>query len=37
MLLRRYMLALLRERNAALKRIAESPEWRRYLPEVCHG
>jgi ligand-binding SRPBCC domain-containing protein len=37
MLLRRYMLALLRERNTALKRIAESPEWRRYLPEACHG
>jgi hypothetical protein len=27
----RYMKALLGERNAALKRIAESEEWRRYL------
>ena len=30
--LRRYMLALLRERNAVLKKIAESTAWRRYLP-----
>ena len=30
--LRRYMQALLRERNAAIKEIAESAEWRRYLP-----
>lgn len=30
--LRRYMQALLRERNAVLKRIAESGEWQRYLP-----
>jgi ligand-binding SRPBCC domain-containing protein len=30
--LRRYMLALLRERNAVIKRIAESGEWRKYLP-----
>jgi len=30
--LRRYMLALLRERNAVIKRIAESSEWQRYLP-----
>ena len=30
--LRRYMHALLRERNAVLKEIAESPEWQRYLP-----
>jgi hypothetical protein len=30
--LRRYMLALVRERNAVIKRIAESSEWRRYLP-----
>lgn len=30
--LRRYMQSLLRERNDALKRIAESPEWRTYLP-----
>ncbi len=38
--LRRYMLALLRERNAVLQRIAESAEWRRYLPvalEVIRG
>ena len=30
--LTRYMQALLRERNAVLKRIAESSEWQRYLP-----
>jgi ligand-binding SRPBCC domain-containing protein len=30
--LRRYMLALLRERNAVIKRVAESGEWRKYLP-----
>jgi hypothetical protein len=30
--LRRYMQALLRERNAVIKRIAESSEWQRYLP-----
>lgn len=30
--LRRYMRNLLRERNAVLKRIAESTEWRMYLP-----
>jgi ligand-binding SRPBCC domain-containing protein len=30
-LLRRYMQALLRERNAVLKHIAESEAWRRYL------
>jgi hypothetical protein len=30
--LRRYMLALVRERNAVIKQIAESDEWRRYLP-----
>jgi hypothetical protein len=29
--LRRYMLALLRERNAVIKRVAESSEWKRYL------
>jgi ligand-binding SRPBCC domain-containing protein len=29
--LRRYMRALLRERNAVLKEIAESSEWQRYL------
>ena len=27
----RYMLALLRERNAVIKRVAESPEWQQYL------
>jgi hypothetical protein len=30
--LRRYMLALLRERNAVIKQVAESREWRKYLP-----
>jgi ligand-binding SRPBCC domain-containing protein len=30
--LRRYMRALLRERNTVLKTIAESGEWKRYLP-----
>jgi len=30
--LRRYMRDLLRERNAAIKQIAESSEWQRYLP-----
>jgi hypothetical protein len=30
--LRRYMLALLRERNAVIKRIAESSDWQQYLP-----
>ena len=30
--LRRYMLALLRERNAVIKRLAESAEWKKYLP-----
>ena len=29
--LRRYMQALLRERNLVLKQIAESPEWRNYM------
>jgi hypothetical protein len=29
--LRRYMLALLRERNAVIKQIAESSEWQHYL------
>ena len=29
--LRRYMLALLRERNAVIKQVAESAEWQRYL------
>jgi len=30
--LRRYMQELLRERNAAIKQIAESAAWQRYLP-----
>lgn len=30
--LRRYMQALLGERNAAIKDIAESPKWQEYLP-----
>lgn len=30
--LRRYMRGLLLERNAAIRQIAESPEWRNYLP-----
>ena len=30
--LRRYMRTLLLERNAVIKRVAESDEWRRYLP-----
>jgi hypothetical protein len=29
--LRRYMLALLRERNAVIKRLAESNDWQRYI------
>ncbi len=32
--LRRYMLALLRERNAVIKRVAESSEWKQYLPDT---
>jgi hypothetical protein len=32
--LRRYMLALLRERNAVIKRVAESDAWMEYLPET---
>jgi hypothetical protein len=30
--LRSYIQALLRERNAVIKEIAESSDWRRYLP-----
>ncbi len=30
--LRRYMRALLRERNAVIRQIAESDDWQRYLP-----
>jgi ligand-binding SRPBCC domain-containing protein len=32
LVLRRYMQNLLRERNVVLKQVAESDEWRRYLP-----
>ena len=32
--LRRYMMALNRERNAVIKRLAESDEWQRYLPAL---
>ncbi len=35
LLLRRYMTALLRERNAVVKQVAESNEWRKYLPGDC--
>ena len=31
--LRRYMLALMRERDAVIKRLAETDEWKRYLHE----
>ncbi len=34
LLLRSYMLALLRERNAVIKRVAESSEWEQYLPDT---
>ena len=33
--LRRYMRALLLERNAVIKRVAESDEWRTYLPAAA--
>ena len=33
--LRRYMLALVRERNAVIKRVAESSAWEQYLPAVA--
>jgi ligand-binding SRPBCC domain-containing protein len=32
--LRRYMMVLNRERNAVIKRLAESDEWQRYLPAL---
>ncbi|HTF64831.1 MAG TPA: SRPBCC family protein [Edaphobacter sp.] len=32
--LRRYMLALVRERNTVIKRVAESSEWEQYLPDT---
>ncbi len=35
--LRRYMLALLRERNAVIKHVAESSEWEQYLPKTAQG
>jgi hypothetical protein len=35
--LRRYMLALLRERNAVIKRLAESSQWQQYLPKTVQG
>ena len=35
LLLKRYMAALLRERNAAIKQVAESNEWREYLSSDC--
>jgi ligand-binding SRPBCC domain-containing protein len=35
--LRHYMQALLRERNAVLKRIAETSEWQIYLPLTFEG
>jgi ligand-binding SRPBCC domain-containing protein len=35
--LRRYMQALLRERNDVIREIAESPEWRKYLPSTPEG
>jgi ligand-binding SRPBCC domain-containing protein len=36
-LLRRYMRALLHERNVVLKRIAESGDWQKYLPFTLGG
>jgi len=33
--LRRYMMALNRERNAVIKRLAESDAWQHYLPAPC--
>jgi ligand-binding SRPBCC domain-containing protein len=35
--LRRYMRALLRERNSVIKQIGESGAWRRYLPPATQG
>jgi hypothetical protein len=34
--LRRYMLALLRERNTVIKQLAESTDWQQYLPHPIH-
>jgi hypothetical protein len=33
--LRRYMLALMRERNAVIKQVAESSQWEPYLPKTA--
>jgi hypothetical protein len=33
--LRRYMLALMRERNAVIKQVAESSQWEQYLPKTA--
>ncbi|MBB5328459.1 SRPBCC family protein [Tunturiibacter gelidoferens] len=35
--LRRYMLALIRERNAVIKQLAESSDWKFYLPMEANG
>ena len=35
--LTRYMRRFLEERNAILKRVAESEEWRKYLPDEPIG
>jgi len=35
LLLKRYMAALLQERNAVISQVAESNEWRQYLPADC--
>ncbi|MGF7180845.1 SRPBCC family protein [Tunturiibacter psychrotolerans] len=35
--LRRYMLALIRERNAVIKQLAESSDWKFYLPKEAKG
>ena len=35
LLLGRYMTTLVRERNAVVKQVAESNEWRKYLPGDC--
>jgi len=37
LVLRRYMGALLRERNGVIREIAESSRWRRYLPPGADG
>ena len=36
-ILRRYMRALLHERNVVVKRIAESSDWQKYLPSTLGG